>query len=143
MKKENLPTNTHPAGEPEIVLDSYGGVVRVSWEPEANVTQFGQLGFFVEFLKVSGLYQNWVSECPLLYKNKNGSREEDILGTLMSSILAGHNRYSHVTSIRSDTVTPQLLGMSKVVSEDSARRALLSLSLNHEDSSDWLKRHLL
>jgi len=143
MKKENLPTNTHPAGEPEIVLDSYGGVVRVSWEPEANVTQFGQLGFFVEFLKVSGLYQNWVSECPLLYKNKNGSRIEDILGTLMLSILAGHSRYSHVTSIRSDTVTPQLLGMSKVVSEDSVRRALLSLSVNHEDSSDWLKRHLL
>jgi hypothetical protein len=40
------------------------------------------------------------------------------------SILAGHKRYAHVTSIRSDAVNPELLGMNKVVSEDALRRGL-------------------
>jgi hypothetical protein len=40
------------------------------------------------------------------------------------SILCGHTRYAHVNALRFDTVTPPpMLGMGKVVSEDSARRA--------------------
>ena len=49
----------HPTGELKIrekraverVVDSYGGAVQVSWDPDAEVTAFGQLVFFVEFLK--------------------------------------------------------------------------------------------
>lgn len=148
MKTSKAPKTIHPVGEPknqekdvsERVLDSYGGVVRVSWEPGAEVTQFGQLVYFVEFLKTAGLFDKWVEDCPLRYSSNNGSSKQDVLGTIMLSLLAGHKRYAHITNIRSDQVTPELLGMSKVVSEDAVRRALIAMS--KEESGQWLKKHL-
>ena len=40
------------------------------------------------------------------------------------SILSGHNRYAHMASLMGDLVNTQMLGLSKAVSDDSARRAL-------------------
>lgn len=140
MAKKRALVAVHPKGEEWKVVDSYGGVVQVGWDPEAEVTPFGQMVFFVEFLKTAGLFENWVRDCPLEYASNNGSSARDVLGTTMLSILAGHKRYAHITSIRSDRVTPELLGMSKVVSEDSVRRAFKAM--NYEDCENWLKRHL-
>jgi hypothetical protein len=42
----------------------------------------------------------------------------------MLGLLAGHRRYAHITALRDETVAAQALGMDKVVSEDSLRRAL-------------------
>lgn len=140
--------DVHPKGEvnyppptaAQRVLDTYGGVVRVNWDPEADVTLFGQMIFFVEFLKTAGLFDRWVEDCPLVYTSHHASDTRDILGTIMLSLLAGHKRYAHITSIRSDGVNPQLLGMSKVVSEDTVRRGLKAMS--EAKSGVWLKRHL-
>lgn len=41
--------------------------------------------------------------------------------------LSGHNRYSHITTIRADGVTPELLSMQQTVSEDTVRRALAEI----------------
>jgi hypothetical protein len=57
------------------------------------------------------------------------------------SILAGHNRYAHITALRCDGVSSQILGMSKIVSEDSLRRALARISAY--GSRDWLRPQLL
>ena len=64
-----------------------------------------------------------------------------MLGTLLLSILAGHKRYAHVTTIRCDHVNPYLLGMSQIVSEDSLRRALLKIAKTDEGVT-WLQTHL-
>ena len=39
------------------------------------------------------------------------------------SVLATQWRYAHISGLRGDGVNPELLGMRKVMSEDSARRA--------------------
>ena len=41
------------------------GRIHVEWDPAAAVTPLGQLPFFIEFLKVSGLFDAWVADCPL------------------------------------------------------------------------------
>jgi len=41
------------------------------------------------------------------------------------NVLAGHKGYARVTTIRSDSVMPGLLGMQRVRSEDAVRRAFL------------------
>jgi len=46
----------------------------------------------------------------------------DLLGTVMLSVLAGHRRYAHITTLRCDPANPPLLGMDEVVSEDALRR---------------------
>ncbi|MBK8386018.1 MAG: hypothetical protein IPL11_10265 [Candidatus Accumulibacter sp.] len=48
----------------------------------------------------------------------------------MLSILDGQRRYAHVTGLRGDEVAPQILGMNKIISDESLRRALAHLAPN-------------
>jgi len=47
-----------------------------------------------------------------------------VLGTIVLSNLNGQTRYAHINALRGDRVGGEMLGVSKVVSEDSVRRAL-------------------
>lgn len=47
----------HCKTERAIALDTFGGRIHVEWDPAAAVTPLGQLPFFIEFLKVSGLFE--------------------------------------------------------------------------------------
>lgn len=124
-----------------IALDTFGGRVHVEWDPSAAVTPLGQLPFFIEFLNVSGLFDAWVADCPLTYTSNNAPDKRAVLATLLLSILAGHHRYAHISAIRNDGIHPELMGVDKFVSADSARRALLQM----EEAAGlaWLDAHLL
>jgi hypothetical protein len=121
-------------------VETVGGRIQVSWDARSATTPYGQLAFFIEFLTLTGLYPRWEAGCPLSYEGPNGSQVKDILGTLFLSVLAGHRRYAHITTIRADGVMPGLLGMEKVVSEDTVRRALLAV--DEEPGRKWLQEHL-
>jgi len=128
------------AKDSRIAVETFAGRVHVEWAPDAAVTPLGQLPFFIEFLKVSGLYDSFVDNCPLSYTSNNAPEVRDVLGTLLLSILAGHNRYAHITNIRSDKVNPDLLGMKDISSEDSIRRALAKM--DETSALNWLDKHL-
>lgn len=140
----------HPSGESELTViaasenallaDTYRGRVHVEWDSDTPVTPMGQLAFFVDFLKTADLFAPWVSQCPLTYSSNNAPKTVDVLGTLLLSVLAGHWRYSHIAALRCDQVAPGLLGMSKIVSMDSARRAFVNT--NPEDCRAWQHTHL-
>lgn len=123
-----------------VAVDTFAGRIHMEWDPDAAVTPMGQLPFFIEFLKTSGLYDAFVAGCPLRYTSPNAPKIRDVLGTLVLSILAGHKRYAHITTIRSDRVNPGFLGMESVVSEDSARRALSQF--DEAEALAWLDTHL-
>lgn len=125
---------------PAIALDTFGGRIHVEWDPAASVTPLGQLPFFIEFLKVSGLFDAWVADCPLTYQSNNAPDKRAVLATFLLSILAGHQRYAHITAIRNDGIHPELLGVSQLVSEDAARRALAKM--DESVGVEWLERHL-
>ena len=82
-----------------------------------------------------------VEKCPLTYNSGISTHKRDVLGAWFLSILAGHHRYSHITGLRGDGISPQILGMSKIVSEDTLRRALARISA--EESQNWLRPQLL
>ena len=123
-----------------IGIDTYAGKIHVEWDPQAAVTPLGQLPFFIEFLKVSGLFNSFVQESPLSYSSPNAPDKRDVLGTIVLSILAGHKRYAHIAGIRCDGVNPDLLGMKKIISEDAARRALLQI--DEAAGIQWLEGEL-
>jgi len=106
-----------------LALDTHGGRFHVEWDPQAPVTPLGQLVFFSQFLATAGLFRDWVQTCPLAQTSNNAPLIGDLLGTIMLAILSGQHRYAHVTALRADSVNPQGLGMSRVCSEDSVRRA--------------------
>src|SRR6202790_1474560 len=150
MSDEQALIKVHPEGELQKVgiepwetavsLDTFAGKIQFKWAPDAEVSSLGQMPFFIEFLKTSGLFEGWVKDCPLRYTSANAPKKRDVLGTILLSVLAGHWRYAHISALRSDGVNPELLGMTKVASEDSVRRALLALK--EEESESWLKQHL-
>ena len=127
-------------GASSVLVDTYGGCVHVEWDPQAAVTPLGQLPFFIDFLKTGELFAPWVEDCPLEYTSNNAPSKVDVLGTLMLSVLAGQRRYAHIDTVRCDTVNPALLGMSKVVSSSSARRAFRPTQ--DGACAQWLQRHL-
>src|SRR4051794_25520859 len=99
MPKDSALVSVHQTGEAgEEVLaekgasavDTFGGKVFVRWDPEAHVTGFGPAAYFIEFLKTNGRWESWVRDCPLQYKSANAPPKQDILGTVMLSVLAGH-----------------------------------------------------
>jgi len=114
----------------KIICDTFEGQVQVEWDQQAPVTPLGQLIFFIQFLKTCNLFSKWIDECPLEYKSPNAPKKVDILGTILLSVLSGHKRYAHITSIRYDTVNPSLLGMNKVLSEDSIRRTFQNIDFD-------------
>jgi len=136
----------HPAGEQpgvepwSAIADTFAGRVHVEWDAEAPVTPLGQLAFFIDYLKQAGLFEAWVADCPLWLSSPNAPSKRDLLGTVVLSVLAGHWRYAHITSLRCDPVNPSLLGMRKVASEDSVRRNLEKI--DEANGLAWLQNHL-
>ncbi len=150
MSDLNLPQTAHPAGDlpsvvdgvadGPVVVDTYAGPVRVEWDADAAVTALGHFAFFVEYLKLSGRFDALVADCPLVYTSGNAPTVRDVVGTVVLGILAGHWRYAHLTALRGDSVSPALLGMSRVMSEDAVRRGFGKIEAAAGEA--WLHRHL-
>jgi hypothetical protein len=81
------------------------------------------LTYFLEFLQISGIWSDFVEQCPLAYTSPNAPTKTEILGTILCGVLSGHRRYAHITAMRGDSVLPKLLGIARLRSEDSIRRA--------------------
>ena len=116
------------AAEEDLRVNTPGGRFQVRWDENGSATALGQLAFFAEFLEVCGLFERWVESCPLSYVSPNAPHARDVLGTWLLSILDGQRRYAHVTGLRGDAVAPRILGMSRIMSDESLRRALAHLA---------------
>lgn len=114
--------------EGEMRLTTPGGRYQVRWDDGGNATALGQLAFFAEFMEVSGLFERWVAACPMAYTSPNAPTTRDVLGTWLLSILDGQWRYAHIAGLRGDSVAPGILGMTRILSDESLRRGLKHLA---------------
>lgn len=105
-----------------------GGVFTVHWDERGGATAMGQLTYFAQYLETTGLFESWIKSCPLKYTSPNAPEIVDVLGTWMLSILDGHRRYAHVGALRGDGVAPSVLGMNRIIGDDSLRRALAAIA---------------
>ncbi len=128
------------ASQEYVAVQTMGGRMHVRWDPTAQATPHGQIVYFAEFLATAGIFDKWVKTCPLHYTSPNASRVRDVLGTLMLGVLSGSKRYAHLAGIRGDQVAAQALGLSKIVSEDSVRRALSAIE--SEAAQQWMHQAL-
>jgi hypothetical protein len=105
-------------------LDTFGGRIHVEWDPAAVVTPLENLAFFMEFLNVNGLFDAWVTDCPLFLRSndasdkRTGARYLPTVDSLGRPPLCPYHRHSP------GRYSPELLGIEKLVSEDAAHRAL-------------------
>jgi hypothetical protein len=67
MRTLNQTIVAHPQGEQPTVevhsaiADTFAGRIHVEWDAAAPVTPFGQLPFFIDYLKQVGLFDAWVA----------------------------------------------------------------------------------
>ena len=104
MDQESPLPALHPAGEHVPVaaaalpgaetLDTFAGTVKVEWDRSSPLTPFGQAVYFIEFLKVSGVFDALIADCPLHYTSPNAPEVRDVIGTWVLSVLAGQRRFA-------------------------------------------------
>jgi hypothetical protein len=122
----------------KLLLGS-GGTYEVAWDTAAAVTPMGSLVYFAQYLNAGGLLDGLVADCPLEYKSGNAPGKRPVIGTTLLAILNGQTRYAHINALRQDRVSAEVLNVTKIVSEDSVRRAFLKGPEAAWDA--WLRRH--
>ena len=149
MSAEQDEQGVHPKGEAESTevgypaprrIETFGGGVEVRWAEDGGMSLSGPLTYFIEFLKVTGLWERFVESCPLNYTSPNAPSKNEILGTILFSVLNGHRRYAHITGLRGDDVVARMLGIERFRSEDSVRRAFEKQ--DEESLTLWLDRSM-
>ena len=128
-----------PPSAPSLSLPGLGNRLLVRWDPDAKVTPWDGLAHFTAFLAASGLFERLVADAPFAYTSPNAPEVRDVVGTMVLGILLGYTRYLHLERLRNDLVLPGLLGLSKIVSESSVRRALQRCPPGVLDA--WISRH--
>ena len=139
----------HPEGEaftepvgfpPPHRLDTFDGPVNARWESAPAVTRNGGLAYFIDFLKASNTWTEFVNSCPLTYSSPNAPTKEEILATLVYSILIGQRRYAHMAALSGDKVMATLFGVKTFRSQDSARRAFENA--DEEAITTWIDQQM-
>jgi hypothetical protein len=100
MEPKHTPLQALPTGEQPlvvepvsagpVVVDTFAGRVHVEWDNSAPVTPYGQMPFFIDFVKLAGLFDRLVADCPVHYTSPNAPEKRDLVGTTFLSVLAGH-----------------------------------------------------
>jgi hypothetical protein len=74
--------------------------MQVQWEEDPGISPHGMLTYFLEFLQMSGIWSDFVEQCPLAYTSPNAPTKAEILGAILCGVLSGHRRYAHITAMR-------------------------------------------
>ena len=117
-------------------VQSPSGMIQTEWDNKTPFSSNGQLVYFAEYLAASNLFEDFCDKCPLEFRSNNAPKKRDVLGTILVSILSGHNRYSHISQVFHDQIGVEVLDLEKMCSEDSIRRALDKI--DEAEGSQWL-----
>ena len=94
-----------------MAVDTPGGRIHMQWDHDASATPNAQLVFSQSSWPPRASTTPGSTAAPLSYTSPNAHSKRDVLGTWLLAILAGHKRYAHITGLRGDAVSPQILGM--------------------------------
>ena len=62
--------------------------VNLEWSQDhARTSRMGGLSYFAHFLEATGLFEDFVADCPLFYLSNNAPKKRDILGANLLSVL--------------------------------------------------------
>ena len=107
--------------------------MHVHWDESASATAHGQLVFFAEILAATGVFERWVSSCPLEYRSGNAPDKRDVLG--MNKIVredALRRALQRIDEAASTPVcTPRVLSMGCPFKRDFQRLSKLSQPMSY------------
>ena len=114
------------ADETALVLDTFGGKLHVKFDHATSVTMLGQLLFLLNSCKPAGSMIAGSHRFLLCTARRTRRAFKTCWARCFSprSPGCGMRRYRHINALRADGVSPGLLGMTKIVSDDSLTRTL-------------------
>ena len=136
----HTPTEVTPPEE--VTVQTPRGPITVAWETGTAVSVHGLSVFFIEFLHLTGLWSALRDRCPLKRTSNNAPDTATVVGSLLLAVLSGGNRYRHIDTLRGDGVTPDLLGMDRILSPDALLRAVRDIAKDSHGQA-WLQDLLL
>ena len=144
MPRELAYPASDPQGESvlrgeEVRLATPSGALRAVWDESEAVSPMAPVAFFVQFLVASGLWQRAIDDCPLSYTSPIAPRKQDVVGSLMLTVLSGGRRYLHASGLRYDGVVTEVLGMRRLLSHESLRRAIAWQGEHGDGRAQWLE----
>ena len=83
--------------------------MHVCWGRDAAATPHGKRVFFAEFLAVTGVFERWVSACPLEYRSGNAPDKRDVLGNLRLVLAVQLSSGKQHTSVHAKAALGRLL----------------------------------
>jgi hypothetical protein len=99
----------------------------------APVTPFGQLPFFIEYLK-AGRVVRWLgSGLPIVAQQPEclaQTRSAGHRAAVGSSVLAGHRRYAHITALRGDRASPMRFALGRPAADGHGKSYLVQPEQN-------------
>ena len=131
--------NDSSSGSKNRISSSFSGFSREWSEDHGRLSRMGGLNYFAEYLEVTGVFEDFVEQCPLVYLSNNAPAKRDVLGTILLSVLEGHTRYAHISSLAGAHLDARTLGMGKIPCEDSIRGALGKLTEDAERTACWVR----
>jgi len=139
MEEAKSEATAHREGEGKAVMaiDTPGGRFQVRFDETTPVSALGPLVFFAQFIEAGGRFEGLCREAPLRYTSNHAPDPREVLATLVLGVLAGCRRFAHLSALQFDEVAAGLLGVRRLVSEDSVRRALYRLDPG--EAARWLR----
>ena len=136
MKKKQI-LAVHPGGEESFVFPTAGGTVRLSATGDA-LTPYGGLVPWSAFVRRCGMIEALAESCPVQRRSGNASKVYDVLQSFVLTALCDGRRFVHVNRLREDPAVCELLGMERVVGDDSIRRLFAEVS--PEQGAHWVAK---
>lgn len=122
-------------GEGVLPFETYAGRVIIEPTDEA-MTPFGGLVPWAAFLKKTGIIEHLDAASPVKRTSPNALSVRAILHSYMLTALCEGKHFSDVNRLRYDPAVAELLGVKRIVSDDTIRRFFSSLP--RDEARDWL-----
>ncbi|MBI9018084.1 MAG: transposase [Phycisphaerae bacterium] len=121
----------------ELILpfQTYAGKVTVEASDDA-MTPFGGIVPWAAFVKKTQIFQALAATSPVVRTSNNALSPYDILTSFSLTTLCDGTHFSDVNRLRHDPAIPEILGMKRVVGDDTIRRFFKSINI--EDARKWI-----
>lgn len=121
----------------ELILpfQTYAGKVTVEATDEA-MTPFGGIVPWTAFVKKTRIFETLAATSPVVRTSNNALSPYDILTSFSLTTLCDGTHFSDVNRLRHDPAIPEILGMKRVVGDDTIRRFFKSINI--EDARKWI-----
>ena len=125
----------------------FGGGKVLLQDTERDLTPFGGIVVFLEFLNKIGLVKKVVECMPIVHRSPNSIPPAQTYIAFLISVATGARRFAQTSWLRGDRALHGLLGINRFPSDDTIRNLFLRFGMGKvqrffEPMTEWMMERL-